>query len=327
MNLTRIRRLLRLIGLLQTGTEHSLDDFARQCEVSKRTVLRDLDVLRESGVPFVFDADTHRYRIPGKYYLPPTNFTPEEALSLIVLCRELGDRARLPFFSAARNAVLKLENTLPARLRDLVGPVVHSLRIEPGPGNPLSGREPVFDQLLDALRNHRAVRIRYSSFSEREVITTRLSPYQLLFSRRAWYVIGRSSLHREVRTFNVGRVQKLELLDDRYKIPANFSLNRYLGNAWHLIPEPGPDFDVRVRFQPLVAANVAEVRWHKTQQITRNSDGSVDFCVTVSGLNEIAWWIMGYGNQAEVLAPDALRKIIAKHASEMVKMYSKGETI
>ena len=110
------------------------------------------------------------------------------------------------------------------------------------------------------------VRIRYRSLSERQEISTRLSPYRLLFSRRSWYVIGRSSLHRATRTFNLGRIRSIEMLEDRYRVPRGFSIERYLRNAWHLIPEPGPDREVVVRFSPMVAQNVAEVLWHKTQR-------------------------------------------------------------
>jgi len=59
--------------------------------------------------------------------------------------------------------------------------------------------------------------------------------------------------------------------------------------AWHLIPEPGPDREVLVRFDKMVAQNVAEVVWHKTQRLSFNPDGTLDFRVTVSGLGEISW--------------------------------------
>ena len=87
-------------------------------------------------------------------------------------------------------------------------------------------------------------------------------------------MIGRSSLHREVRTFNVGRIHELMPLDEPFDVPRGFSIERYLGNAWHMIPEPGPDQDVAVRFEPLVARNVAEVIWHKTQRLVPRDDGS-----------------------------------------------------
>ena len=43
-------------------------------------------------------------------------------------------------------------------------------------------------------------------------------------------------------------------------MPRGFSIERYLRNAWHLIPEPGADQEVVVRFQPLVARNVERGR-------------------------------------------------------------------
>jgi len=314
---------LKLIGLLQAGKAHNTDGLAIECGVSRRTIFRDLDVLRQSGVPMQFDDVSQQYRIPGTYYLPPTNFTPEEALSLIVLCHELGSRSGIPFLGPARSAALKLESSLPGRLRGLLHDMADAVRIRPGPANPLPDHQPIFEQLLEAVSGRRRVRIRYDSLTEWEEIRTQLSPYQLLFSRRSWYVIGRSSLHRTTRTFNVGRILDLEVLDTRFQIPRGFSIERYLRNAWHLIPEPGPDQKVAIRFEKMVAQNVAEVAWHKTQALTFNDDGTLEFRVTVSGLNEISWWVLGYGDQAEVLRPAKLRRMVAERAERMVRRYDK----
>lgn len=289
--------------------------------MSRRTIFRDLDELRESGIDLLYDESQQRYHIPDVYFLPPTNFTPEEALALIVLCHDLGDDSKLPFFAPAQSAAVKLESTLPARLRDRLKLAAGALRIRMEPRNPLLGQQPIYEQLLEAAASRRSVRILYHSLAEQKEIKTRLNPYQLMFSRRSWYAIGRSSLHRATRTFNVGRILDLEPLKDRYQIPAGFSIDRYLGNAWHLIPEPGPDQQVVVRFAKKVAQNVAEVAWHKTQRLEFNADGTLDFHAKVSGLHEISWWILGYGDQAEVLRPAELRRIVARHAQNMARQY------
>jgi predicted DNA-binding transcriptional regulator YafY len=321
MSLRRIHRLIQLLGLLQAGKGYNVEALALACGVHRRTIFRDLDTLRQCGLQVVFDEEAQVYRVPGTHYLPATNFTPEEALSLIVLCHEMGDAANLPFFGPARSAAVKLEASLPARLREHLQSMAGTVNIRTMPRSDLAGQETVYDQLIEAIRGRRAVRIRYRSFTEWEEICTRLSPYRLLFSRRSWYVIGRSSLHRAARTFNVGRITDIEVLDDEYRIPRGFSLERYLGNAWHLIPESGPDQDVVVRFSKLVAQNVAEVVWHKTQRLVINDDGSLDFHVTVSGLGEISWWILGYGDQAEVLRPAKLRSRIAERAEKAAAQY------
>ncbi len=217
---------------------------------------------------------------------------------------------------------LKLESCLPGRVRDRLRDSTGAVHIKLQPGSRLDDKMPVYKQLLGCVATRRAARIAYDSLSDGGVIRIKLCPYRLLFSRHSWYVIGRSSLHREARTFNVGRIRDIELLDERFLVPRSFSIEGYLGNAWHLIPEAGPDQDVLIRFSPLVARNVAEVVWHKTQQITRRDDGVLDFHVRVSGLNEISWWILGYGDQAEVIKPVALRRLIADRAGRMVEMYN-----
>jgi predicted DNA-binding transcriptional regulator YafY len=321
MNLTRIHRLLGLLSLLQAGKGFNVEGLAQECGVSRRTVFRDLDLLRLSGVPLRFDEERQHYILQGGFFLPPTNFTTEEALSLIVLCHELGDQSGLPFLNSARSAAVKLESALPGRLRDQLRELSASLTISPLPRNPLEGKRPVFEQLREALAKRRSVRIRYRSLHEGGEIRTKLQSYRLFFSRRSWYVAGRSSLHRATRTFNLGRVIEIEPLEERYRIPRGFTVERLLRNAWHLIPEPGADWNVVVRFSTMVASNVAEVLWHKTQQLRWNGDGTLDFSVTVSGLEEISWWIMGYGDQAEVLRPEELRRIITRRVARLAEMY------
>ncbi len=321
MNLTRLSRLLQMIGLLQAGKGHNVNSLSVECGVSRRTVFRDLDVLRQAGLPIQHDGEFQTYHLSDSYSLPPAQFTAGEALAVSVLCHELGGVNQMPFLAAARTAAAKLEATLPDGVRKQVRTVADAIRIHLPPANPLASHEQIYAQLLDAIGKRRSVRICYESLYERESIRTRLCPYRLLFSRHSWYAIGRSTLHRAVRTFNVGRIQQLELTEDRYQIPRNFSLERYLGNAWHLVPEPGPNYEVRVRFGRHVAKNVAEVAWHKTQKIQWNTDGTMEFAVNVKGLSEISWWILGYGDQAQVLEPPKLRKLVASHARRMIETY------
>ena len=321
MKVGKVVRLLELITHLQTGRGANANALATELNVAPRTVFRDLQTLREAGVPLVYDAAEQRYRIPSNFYLPPTNFTPDEALALLMLCHELGDRAGLPFQTSARQAALKLESNLPPRLRTYVQELADSVRIRLHQSSVTEGHESTYRQMLDAVASHKTVRLRYRSLTEWSEIATKLSPYQLLFSRRSWYVVGRSSLHREVRTFSLLRIVELEPLDETFRVPARFSMERYLRNAWHLIPEPGPDRQVVVRFEKMVAQNVAEVLWHKTQRLEWLPDGALLFHVTVSGLMEIAWWILGYGDQAEAIEPPELRDLLRERIAKMHQRY------
>ena len=322
MNLSRISRLLKLLQTLQAGNGLNADGLATACGVSRRTIFRDLETLRAAGVPLEFDRQADCYSISSSFFLPPTNFTAEEALALIALAGQMGSHQGLPLYEPARRAVLKLESSLPCSLREELRTLTRAIQINIEPTNPLEGKSDVYRQLVLSIASRRVAKIRYESLTEMETIVTKLRPYQLLFSRRSWHVVGRSTLHAEVRIFNLSRISSIELLSQKYSIARRFNLESYLGNAWNLIPENGPDSNVVVRFQPMVAKNVSEVVWHKTQSLKFLKDGSLEFSARVSGLSEIAWWILGYGDQAEVIKPARLRRIVAHRVANMHKMYS-----
>jgi len=319
MNVGRVQRLIDLLRLLQSVPGHDVAAIAVECEVSRRTVFRDLKLLKLAGLPIAFDEHNRRHRLVGAATLPALDFTTEEAMTLLAICSKAG-RYVGPLHRTAARAALKLESSLPGRLRDELFGAADAFSLATRPRAAQPGEDATHQALLRAAGQRRCVRLTYDAVRE-GVISTKLSPYRLLFSRHAWYAIGRSSLHRSVRTFHLGRIRKLEPLEESFELPRGFSIDRYLRNAWHLIPERGRDRQVHLRFASLVARNVADVVWHKTQRTRMNADGTLDFRVTVSGLWEISWWILGYGDQVEVVRPKALREVVAQRLRRAARQY------
>lgn len=313
---------MRLVELLQSGRIFNSNHLASNCGVSRRTVFRDIGTLQDAGLVVAYDEERQGYYLPNRLRLPPGELTVDEAMSLLLLCQDLGGAAHgIPFQQAARSAAEKILRTLPKQIRDVVSEATESLAIRLDARNEMPQSESQYQAVLKSLIERRHLRVRYESLSEGKSLNTLLSPYRLMFSRRGWYVIGRSSFHRAVRTFHVGRILEAEIVESKYAIPPRFSLERYLGNAWHLIRDSKHTRAVTVRFDRRVARNVAEVTWHRTQTITWNDDGSIDFHATIDGIDEVAWWILGYGDQAEVLAPADLRLLVQKHLERALERY------
>jgi hypothetical protein len=86
--------------------------------VHRRTIFRDLDMLREAGVPVDYDQESESYSVAGSVAFREAQLDAHEALALLTLCQQLGGKQGLPFLGAARSAALKLESTLPPQLRD-----------------------------------------------------------------------------------------------------------------------------------------------------------------------------------------------------------------
>lgn len=323
MNLARTRRLLQLLSLLQNPYGGNAVHLASACGVSKRTLFRDLQLLKAAGVPLQFNEQQDRYTLASTDNLPARDLLAEEALALLVLCHENARSKAVPLLEAAQNAATKLEASLPGRVRTFVQTRSRSIVFGPRPSGALPSPTVVFSQLVDAAAECRATRIQYASVAEGELLKTRLAPYCLVHCRHAWYVIGRSSWHRAVRTFHLARIEHLELLDETFVKPRGFNLKRYFGNAWSMIREPGPDRHVQIKFSPRVARNVQDVQWHPTQVCTWLPSGELLFTAQVSGLQEIAWWILGYADEAQVLEPAELRTLVCQRARRTAEQYER----
>jgi len=322
MKLRRISRIMQILTTLQAGKRYAAGDLSKMFGTSRRTIFRDLKELQTIGVPYHYDAKTGSYIIDPEFFLPPIDLNLQEALSLLLLVHKTRNQIQLPFKNSALLAALKIENNLPAKIRQYCSTALRNISTRAGAQAPIhhpGGLDRTFAQLQKAIIKKHEVNIRYHSLFEGKIIDVELSPYHLLYNQRAWYVIGLSGLHKSIRTFKLNRIKQLQTLDKCFVDDKNFNLHDYLGKAWSMIPE-GRLYNIKLRFLPKVANNVAEVQWHSTQEVTHNSDGSATLQFRVDGLGEITWWILGYGDQVQVLAPRALRQRIIETAKRMVNL-------
>jgi len=323
MDVGRLHRVLKIITILQGRRFFNADELARQCGVSRRTVYRDLNMIEKAGIPFFYDRDTGGYQIHQAGYLPPINLNLDEALALVLMASELGRSGRLPLLEPARDAAAKIESSLPLAIRASIGQIVPRMALRPGPLARHNALQETYKVAQRAITRSESLDATYISFHDTGQIHTRLDPYWLLFNERAWYLIGHSSKHKGVRTFKLGRFKQLEPTGKAFRLPKGLTLEKHLGNAWRLMRGP-KTYEVELRFSPLVGPNVAEVNWHATQRIRWDDDGNVFFTATVDGLDEIVWWVLGYGPEVEVLRPAELRDRVTQKAREMLAVYQRA---
>ncbi len=322
MKRSRIGRVMQILTTLQAGKSYAVSDLSKMFGTSRRTIFRDLKELQAIGVPYRYDARTGGYMIEPEFFLPPIDLSLQEAMSLLLLAHKARDQIQLPFKNAALLAALKIENNLPAKVRKYCATALQNVSTRASAQAPIrhsAGLDKTFAQLQQAIVKKRKVDLRYHSLFEGTIIDVELCPYHLLYNNRAWYVLGRSSLHKSVRTFKLNRIRELTTTEKCFVDGENFDVYDYLGKAWSMIPQ-GRIYNIKLCFLPKVANNVAEVQWHSTQKVVRNSDGSATVEFRVDGIGEITWWILGYGDQVKVLAPEALRKKVLEVAKNMVKL-------
>jgi predicted DNA-binding transcriptional regulator YafY len=317
MKNNRTGRIIQLLTMLQSQKGYKISELAGMLGKSRRTAYRDLKELEGAGLPCRFDARRHCYTLDPQSPLPTLALSKDEAFSLLLLLREASHNIRFPFSYPAQLLSLKIENCLRREVRQFCDASFRFISISSAPKVKMDLLDKIFAQVLEATQVQRTLNIHYRLPTEQNTITTNLNPYYLVYSECTWHAIGESSFHKMVHTFELNHITQLTPLDRYFVEDEKFDLREYFGYAWSLLRE-GQIYEVKLRFCPGIASDVAEVQWHETQIASFEDDGSVILKFRVDGLNEITWWILGYGDQVEVLAPKALRQRIAQIASRIV---------
>lgn len=317
-------RLLRLIDRLAETTDSTTSSLASDLGVTRRTINRDISLLSKAGLEIIREKPTGILRLGRETFLPSIDLTIDEALTLITAYRSLSDQSGIPGLAQLSLIADKVADALPRSLREYLPRLQQSLTIALPPVSQRDRASAWYRLFQDAITRRCVVEMHYDSIWDQQAIVTRLKPAFLTFRRRCWYCIGESSFHREVRTFHLGRVIIARLSSETFSDDNRPTPESRFKNAWNMIPGPERHI-VRIHFSRLVARNVADVRWHHTQQIQWQADDSIIFSAEVDGLNEIVWWILGYGDQAEVLEPPELRQKLLVHAESIASKYRSSE--
>lgn len=320
---TRIHRLLKVLTLIQSGQKCTPAELAKECGVAERTIFRDLNEL--DGAGFRIANTDGQYRIEKDRFLPPVQLTIQEALAMATLCEHLAQPEQIPFTRPAWDGLSKVLASVPQSILDELSETRKQMVIKTAASSPKDGYEDVYERMQLAIAERKTLVCQYESASSNGEPSEEFDfePYTLFFSVRAWYVIGFHHGRGELRSLKLSRFSKASMTDRPYTIPADFSLDQHLGNAWRMMR--GDDAEVELWFSPGFAETISDTVWHKTQEIEYNPDHSVTMRCTVSGFDEIVWWILSMGPNCKVIKPLALRDRVQQLAEQTAQQYTQAQ--
>jgi predicted DNA-binding transcriptional regulator YafY len=115
--MTKAERLLHIINLFRVRKRITLEQLAEECNVSKRTVYRDLDSLSMLNIPIYCD---NGYTLARDITLPPLNFTTEE-LEIIGYCLGRCALKKSPRFGEILKKIeLKIASVVPGQKPEIL---------------------------------------------------------------------------------------------------------------------------------------------------------------------------------------------------------------
>lgn len=318
-NVSDLHALLEIIMLVQSGGAWTPAKLAAHFGLHERTIFRYIKKLNGVGVPIYFDRS--RYRVRGSFFMQPIQLSAEEALALAALRGLLAKEDQIPMLKPAYHAMAKIEAQLPGDLREQIAKIEDHVVVKTAAPASQEGFEDIYEAMRGAIAARRGLRCEYETARNRSEDSFGFEPYALFYNQRAWYVIGRHLGRRgELRSLKLSRFLRAEPTGEPYDIPAGFTLEKHLGNAWRMI-RGERDHEVVLRFDASVAETVADTRWHHTQESQTHEDGGVTLTFTVSGLDEIVWWVLSYGPHCRVERPAELAERVRTLAAATAALY------
>ncbi|MGI9607859.1 MAG: helix-turn-helix transcriptional regulator [Acidimicrobiales bacterium] len=211
-------RALQLLSLLQTHRLWRGAELAERLEVTERTVRRDVDRLRDLGYPVdASPGSDGGYRLAAGAHLPPLVLDDDEAVAVAVGLRAAAGAAIGGIEETSVQALAKIEQVLPDRLRRRVSALdasVVSLRRAHGDREVV---EPdTLSVLASACRDHEEVRFDYQRRDGND--SRRLvEPHQLVTAGRRWYLVAWDLRRTDWRTFRLDRLNGAQLAGRRFE--------------------------------------------------------------------------------------------------------------
>jgi len=294
--------------MLATGRPVRMDRFLDALEVSKPTVRRDLEYMRDRlNWPIVWDRERRGYCVDasqtGRHELPGLWLNSAEAHALLamhhLLCG-LQPGLLAPHIDPLRTRIEALLETPEQSAAE----VMKRIRVLPMAARRV---EPVYFQMLaHALLTRLRIQVRHFSREKNQESQRKLSPQRLVHYRDNWYLDAWDHTVDGLRTFSVDMIRSVELADERARDVSNRTLDEELSSGYGIFAGKGCD-TAKLRFTPQRARWIESEIWHSKQRATFDGEHYV-LEVPYSDDRELMMDILRYGPDVEVLAPDSLRR-------------------
>jgi proteasome accessory factor B len=278
---------------------------------SRASIYRDLNVLRDAGVPI----DKRPIAGEMRHVLEVDAGATERALTPLQVAALLTGRRALSGLEGTRlvREFDVLLRQLACCTRPLVRvhvPVSHAMAPD---------RLMIIDRALD---QSKCLRIRYRSDGDTAPSWRNVEPVGLRMSAQQPYLVAYDKANKRYKTYKLARLSQVQLLNERVRSVADYNPEEHFKHSRGIWS--GETHDIAVRLRKAVARFAAEWPLHREQSIEDLPNGDVIVRARVAGLQEPLRWVLSWGRQAEALEPVELRDLVVAELDAAREGYRGG---
>ncbi len=222
-SLDRLRRLELLAAHLKEEGFCTIKELAETYDVSERTIARDLQLMRDQGLPI--DSDRGRgggVRMDRHWGIGRLNLSYPEAVDLLISISVAEQMKSSIFLANLASIRRQLIASFSAEKRDRVDRLKSRILIGETAStftqaSIVSANSKAVQKLHQGFLDQTNVTIRYKD--EGGKITTReIEAHYLLLNYPIWYVLAVDHLRGALRTFRCDRILSVEPTDTRFRV-------------------------------------------------------------------------------------------------------------
>jgi predicted DNA-binding transcriptional regulator YafY len=162
-----------------------------------------------------------------------------------------------------------------------------------------------------ALKGPSLLRMRYRG---RDGVTERVvEPHGLLMGARRYLVARQPERGPAMRHWRLDRIEDAAALSESFVRDADFDMRVHAARAFGAFQSDEEYGEVVWKFAPEAADVAREFEFHPRQRTELTENGSLIVRFEAAGWTEMAWHLYQWGDRVEVLAPEALRRMVKGH--------------
>jgi len=296
---------------------------SEQFKFDRRTIQRDLQKLSE-----VLPIDNNGEKPAGWYWLETAHalslpaLTATEALTFKLVQEYL--KNLMPssvlknlgfYFEQAEKALQSLDRNPLQEWPDKIAAVPPSQPLLP------PGIDEKIQQIVsEALLNSRQLRLFYQSREQGAPEERIVHPLGMVTRGGLIYLVAASEHLDTIRLRLMHRIHSAELLDQPAHRPEYFDLKGFIDSG-QLGFGQGKILSLKIAFRSDTAMHLRDTPLSLDQRITPYEEGRVMVTATLADTQQLAWWLLGFGDKVEVIEPVELRQKMAEIAANMNRLY------
>lgn len=314
----KIHRILDIDKEIRSGTYPNSTTLGNLFEVSRATIMRDLEFLRDRyDAPLEYDQNHKGYYYTDKnFFIQSVMLTEGELFTVSTIMPLLEQYKNTPLETSFKNIMGKITEMLPDTVSVDSGFMNDGVKFISDPLPQID--EEIFNKIFNAAKTHKTIEYSYRSISSQDYTGRKLNPYQVICQKGNWYVCGYCHEKKDIRIYALSRIKDLELTSEYFKPDPSFKIEKYIDpdfGIWTSSEEPKK---IELLFDKSINTYILERSWHQTQQIEQKEDGSVYLSFSTNQIQETLHWVLSFGGSVKVLNPPELADLVQKEAKKIL---------